>query len=56
MCGGVICEGTRTLKGAQVEDFELGREWLSPQGFRVSMGLPVPKTSKRELRVHPFTL
>lgn len=56
MCGGVIYEGTHTIKGAQVEDFELGQEWLSPQGFGVSMGLLMLHRSKHELKVHPFTL
>lgn len=36
--GGVTCNVARTMEGAQVEGFELRREWLSPQEFRVSRG------------------
>lgn len=48
--------GTRTMEGTQVEGFELRGEWLSPQGFRVSMGLRVLKRSKHELSIQSLTL
>lgn len=54
--GGGTYNGARTTEGAQVEGFELRGEWLSPQGFRVSMGLHVLKRSKHELRVQSLTL
>lgn len=54
--GGGTYNGARTMEGAQVEGFELRGERLSPQEFRVSMGLRVLKRSKHELGVQSLTL